>query len=394
MAVDTLYLVKLGEIILKLGNRKEFEDRLKADLKRRLGGALKRLELSHGRIALEVELERAAFVEAALARTPGINGFARAIRTEKQPEAVLAAALDIARAEVAQGKRAFKAESRRADKSFPLDSYGLSSEIGHLVLENCPGTRVDLHAPQFTIHAEIRDKAYVYASPIQGIRGLPTGSQGRGLLLLSGGIDSPVAGYLMARRGLALDAVYFHAYPYTSAEAQEKVIALARVLAGYTGGLSLYTIPFTATQMRIKQKAREESTTLMMRAAMMELAERLAFKIGANSLVTGESLGQVASQTAENLRFTNSRVKLPVFRPLVGLDKEETIELARKIGSYNISVLPYEDCCVLFSPKHPILRADMTRESGAYEELELGPLLDEALKGAERKAIPFSVPGF
>ena len=186
--------------------------------------------------------------------------------------------------------------------------------------------------------------------------------------------------------------VYLHAYPYTSKEAEDKVVALPKVVAGYTGGLTLWTVPFTETQMRIKQRAREDLTTLMMRAAMMELSEKLAFRVGANSLVTGESLGQVASQTAENLRFTNSRVSLPVFRPLVGMDKEDTIELARKIGSFEISILPYEDCCVLFSPKHPLLRAEVERESKAYEELELGPLLEQALKEATKLAVPFGVP--
>lgn len=390
--MEILYLVKIGEILLKLGNRKEFEARLKADLKRRLEGAVRRIEYFPGRIFVEAEPGKEAFVEAVLARTPGINGFARARRVEKKPEAVFAAAVEAAREAAGSGKTRFKAESRRSDKSFPLDSYELSRDIGARVLEALPGTKVDLHAPEFTVFTEIRERAYVYADPEKGVRGLPSGSQGRGLLLLSGGIDSPVAGYLMARRGLGLDAVYFHAYPYTSKEAEDKVVALAKVIAGYTGGLTLWTVPFTETQMRIKQRAREDLTTLMMRAAMMELSERLAFRIGANSLVTGESLGQVASQTAENLRFTNSRVSLPVFRPLVGMDKEDTIELARKIGSFEISILPYEDCCVLFSPKHPLLRAEVERESKAYEELELGPLLEQALKDATKLAVPFGVP--
>ncbi|MBL8968476.1 MAG: tRNA 4-thiouridine(8) synthase ThiI, partial [Spirochaetaceae bacterium] len=191
---------------------------------------------------------------------------------------------------------------------------------------------------------------------------------------------------------LDFDAVYFHAYPYTSKEAEEKVVSLARVLAGYTGGITLWTVPFTDVQMRIKQRAREDLTTLFMRAAMMELSEKLARRIEANSLVTGESLGQVASQTAENLRFTNSRVSLPVFRPLIGMDKEETIEAARRIGSFDISILPYEDCCVLFSPKHPMLKADMERETVGYEALELGSFLDAALAAAEKRHIPFGVP--
>ncbi|MBL8966256.1 MAG: tRNA 4-thiouridine(8) synthase ThiI, partial [Spirochaetaceae bacterium] len=200
--MEALYLVKIGEIILKLGNRKEFEDRLKNDLKRRLEGVAGRIDYNHGRIFIEVDAEKAAFVEAVLARTPGINGFARARRVSKDPATVLATALEVAKEEAARGKLRFKAESRRSDKSFPLDSYALSAEIGHRVLEGIPGTRVDLHRPEFTVYAEIRERAYVYSSPTLGPRGLPVGSQGLGLLLLSGGIDSPVAGYLMAKRGL------------------------------------------------------------------------------------------------------------------------------------------------------------------------------------------------
>ena len=389
--MEAVYLVKIGEILLKLGNRKEFEARLKADLKHRLEGRAARIEYFTGRIYVEARPGAEAEVEAVLARTPGINGFARAYRVRKTPEAVFEASLAIAAEAAAQGKKRFKAESRRSDKSFPLTSYELSRDIGAAVLEAQPSLAVDLHTPEFTINAEIRERAYVYGNTQPGIRGLPAGSQGRGLLLLSGGIDSPVAGSLMATRGLGLDAVYFHAYPYTSQEAQDKVVALGRIVASFTGGMSLWTVSFTEVQMRIKQRAREDLTTLMMRAAMMEIATSLAARIGANSLVTGESLGQVASQTAENLRFTGSFTSLPVFRPLIGMDKEETVNLARKIGTFDISILPYEDCCVLFSPKHPLLRAELERERAAYSALELAPLLEEALCSAERLVLPYSV---
>jgi thiamine biosynthesis protein ThiI len=389
--MDSVYLVKIGEILLKLGNRKEFEDKLKHDLARRLEGRAGRIEYFPGRIFIEAREGAEAEVEAVLSKTPGINGFARAWRVRKTPEAVFEAGLAIAAEAEAAGLRRFKAESRRSDKSFPLGSYELSRDIGAAVLAAHPGLEVDVHNPEFTISAEIRERAYIYGNAMKGLRGLPAGSQGRGLLLLSGGIDSPVAGYLMASRGLRLDAIYFHAYPYTSDEAKQKVIALARVVAGITGGLSLWVVPFTEAQMRIKQRAREDLTTLMMRAAMMEISTRLAERIGANSLVTGESLGQVASQTAENLRFTGSYTNLPVFRPLIGIDKEETIGLARKLGSYETSILPYEDCCVLFSPKHPLLRAELERERAAYAALELESLNEAALRAAEQIPIPFSV---
>lgn len=391
--MDVVYLVKIGEILLKLGNRKEFEARLKADLKHRLEGRSRKVEYFPGRFFIEPVEGREAEVEAVLARTPGVNGFARAFRVKKTPEAVFEASLALAAQAAAEGKKRFKAESRRSDKSFPLTSYELSRDIGAAVTDARPDFKVDLHTPELIINAEIRERAYVYGNSMKGLRGLPSGSQGRGLLLLSGGIDSPVAGYQMASRGLGLDAVYFHAYPYTSKEAQDKVIELAKVISAFTGGLNLWTVSFTEVQKRIKQKSREDLTTLMMRAAMMEISTSLAARIGANSLVTGESLGQVASQTAENLRFTGSFSDLPVFRPLIGFDKEETVNIAKRIGSFDISILPYEDCCVLFSPKHPLLRAELERERSAYAAIDLGPLLEEALKTAEKTVIPFTIPG-
>jgi tRNA uracil 4-sulfurtransferase len=387
--MDAFYLIKIGEILLKLGNRREFEDRLRSNLHKRFSAALipHKLEMYPGRYFVTVPEERADDAELLLSRTPGVNGYARAIKTEKSVEAVLAAAVEVARGRVAQGKRRFKAESRRSDKSFPLGSFELSAQIGSVVLEALPETKVDLHTPEFTINAEIRERAYVFADPEPGTRGLPVGSGGKGLLLLSGGIDSPVAGYMMARRGLALEACYFHAYPYTSQEAQDKVISLARVLATYADGLVLWTVPFTEAQLKIKKDAREDLTTLMMRAGMMRVAQILAGRIGANCIVTGESLGQVASQTAENIRLTQSLTDYPVLRPLVGMDKEDTIRLAKRIGTFDISILPYEDCCVLFSPKHPMLKAKLERERAAYEELGLEGLLVEALAKAERLEI-------
>jgi thiamine biosynthesis protein ThiI len=384
--MDAFYLIKIGEILLKLGNRREFEDRLRSQLHERLGsaGIPHKLEMYPGRYFATVPEEKAEEAERILARTPGVNGYARAVKAPKTLEAVLEAAVAVARGRIARGQRRFKAESRRSDKSFPLGSFELSARIGDAVLAACPEAKVDLHHPEFTINAEIRERAYVFADPEPGLRGLPVGSGGKGLLLLSGGIDSPVAGYMMARRGLALEALYFHAYPYTSREAQSKVESLARLLSAYAGGLALWVLPFTETQLKIKKSARQDLTTLMMRAAMMRCAQLLAERIGANSIITGESLGQVASQTAENLRFAQSLTDYPVLRPLVGMDKEDTIRIAKDIGSFDISILPYEDCCVLFSPKHPMLKAKLERERSAYDELGLESLLVEALDKAER----------
>jgi thiamine biosynthesis protein ThiI len=387
--MDALYLIKIGEILLKLGNRKEFEDRLRSELHKRFSaaGIPHKLEMFPGRYFVTVPEEKSADAERLLSRTPGVNGYARALKVEKSVEAVLAAAVQVAHGRAAQGLRRFKAESRRSDKSFPLGSFELSARIGEAVLASLPETRVDLHKPEFTINAEIRERAYVFADPEPGMRGLPVGSGGKGLLLLSGGIDSPVAGYMMARRGLALEACYFHAYPYTSQEAQDKVVSLAKVLASYSGRLALWTVPFTEAQLKIKKDARQDLTTLMMRAGMMRVAHVLAGRVGANCIVTGESLGQVASQTAENLRLTQSPTDYPVLRPLVGMDKEDTIKLAKQIGTFDISILPYEDCCVLFSPKHPMLKADFERGRADYAELGLEPLLADALDHAERLQI-------
>ncbi len=387
--MEAFYLIKIGEILLKLGNRKEFEDRLLAQLNRRLSFMPHKVERYPGRYFVTVPEERAADAEFVLSRTPGVNGYARARKVEKSVEAVAAAALEVARGRLASGRRSFKVESRRSDKSFPLGSFELSAELGARILDAFPESRVDLHHPEFLVNVEVRERAYVFSDPEPGLRGLPVGSGGKGLLLLSGGIDSPVAGYQMARRGLDLEALYFHAYPYTSQEAKDKVVALGRILSGYVGGLRLWIVPFTEAQLAIKKLAREDLATVMMRAAMMSVAQGLACRIGANCIVTGESLGQVASQTAENMRFTGSFTDFPVLRPLVGMDKEETIATARRIGTYETSILPYEDCCVLFSPKHPILRAELARERAAYEGLCLGPLLDEALSKAERLDIPY-----
>ncbi|MBN1241218.1 MAG: tRNA 4-thiouridine(8) synthase ThiI [Spirochaetales bacterium] len=385
--MDTLFLVKIGELVLKGGNRKDFERRLRDELKHRLHGHSARIQTGVGRWFVECASESEEAVAAVLASIPGIYGFARAIRTGKTFEELAIAARDAARARVALGARSFKVEARRSDKSFPLDSYGIARELGARLLADFDGLSVDVHEPDFTVRVEIRDKAYVYAGEEPGQKGLPVGSSGKGLLLLSGGIDSPVSGYLMALRGLSIEAVYFHAYPYTSREAWEKVRDLAKILARYVGRITLHTVPFTEPQLAIKKNAPENCATLFMRAGMFTIADRIASSIGANCLITGESLGQVASQTAENLRFTESFAKLPVLRPLIGTDKEDTIALARRIGSYETSILPYEDCCVIFSPAHPLLRADLARETEAYEKTGLGSLLDEAFRNTERLVI-------
>lgn len=386
--MNATYLIKPGEMELKGGNLREFESRLRRDIERRMHGYVK-VDIHPGRFFLHVPEERAAEAEEVLSRVPGLVGFARALTCTKTLEDITQAAIQVARECRATGKERFKIEARRSDKSFPLDSYGIARELGARVLEAVPGLTVDVHHPEFTVSAEVRERAYVYGAVRPGVKGLPIGSSGKGLLLLSGGIDSPVAGYLMAKRGLALEAVYFNAYPYTSREAWEKVRELSRVVGRYLGGTVLHTVSFTDVQTEIKRGSPTECTTLFLRAAMVRAAHLLAAQIGANGLVTGESLGQVASQTAENIRFSQSFTDLPVFRPLIGVDKEDTIRMARQIGSYEISILPYEDCCVLFSPEHPILKSRLDKDRERYERLGLDPLIQTAVQTRKVLALPY-----
>lgn len=384
--MESLFLIKPGEILLKKENQKEFTRRLVQQLHKRLGATGCTVEESPGRFFLFIDDRYAQRAEFVLRHCPGLNGFSRAAMCPKTVDAILGSATDVTAKALASSTaiKRFKVETRRSDKSFPLGSYAMSAKAGEVLLERFPGLTVDVHEPDLVITIEIRERAYVYGHTEPGPRGLPSGTSGKSLLLLSGGIDSPVAGYMMARRGSPLECVYFHAYPYTSAEAQRKVEHLALRITAWCGSLRLWVIPFTDVQIRIKKFAREDSTTIMLRSAMMEAADKLARKIGADMIVTGESLGQVASQTAENMAITEAPCSLPVFRPLIGIDKEETVAMAKRIGTYAISILPYEDCCVLFSPKHPLLKPSYREQVGAYAGLGLGPLVEESLSKAEK----------
>jgi thiamine biosynthesis protein ThiI len=376
------YLLKPGELTLKGGNRELFEKILKRNLSAMLRPSGARVINARGRYYVRCGQDGEAAVENALKHLFGISGWAKTRISEKQTEAVIEACVEEARLLFEKGIRSFKIEARRTDKSFPLDSYGIRCQAGDAVLKAVPGLKVDVHKPEGFIEVEIREKAYIYGNACRGLRGLPVGSSGRGLLLLSGGIDSPVAGYMMLSRGMKLDAVYFHAYPYTSEEARQKTLSLAKILACYGMGLKFFTVNFTPIQGRIKEKSPEAWRTVLLRIAMMECAERLAYREGAKCLVTGESLSQVASQTVENISCTQSRLGLPVLRPLIGTDKEDITRLSERIGAYKISILPYEDCCVLFSPEHPILRGNPAEAENLYEALECDSLITGALKTA------------
>ena len=378
-----IWLIKPGELTLKGGNRQTFENILKRNLLRMLAGIPARLETRSGRFYLYADENNCEKIERVLDSLIGIAGWARTRTSAKIVEDVMRACVEEARESRERGTASFKIKARRTDKSFPLDSYALCVEGGNAVLQALAGLRVDIHNPGCVINIEIREKAYIYSDSRKGLGGLPVGSGGRGLLLLSGGIDSPVAGFRMACRGMGIDVVHFHSYPYTSAEARQKVIDLAGILSSYCMGIRLHIIGFTEVQQRIKARAPESWSTVLLRMAMMECAEKIALTSGAKCLITGDSLSQVASQTIENLSCSESRINMPVLRPLIGEDKLGIIALAEKIGTYATSILPYEDCCVLFSPPHPVLRGKPEEAGTLYEMLELDDLLAAALESCE-----------
>lgn len=384
MAENITYLAKLGELTLKGSNLKEFENRLTANVKLYLESVKATVRLRAGRLYIEGPEESCAAIEFTLQHLIGITGWARTTVCEKDIMAIRKAVYQEAVAAKEGGAKSFKIESRRADKNFPMNSYQISCEAATDVFDQRL-LEVQLQNPDVIIRVEVREKVFVYCDRNKGCRGLPVGTGGHGLLLLSGGLDSPVAGYRMMRRGMKVDCVYFHAYPYTSAEAQQKVEDLAKIIARYGVDTHINIIPFTEVQMRIRQRAPENFSTLLLRMCMMRAATLLADRIKAHCLITGESLGQVASQTVQNMAVTASASPYPLLRPLVGLDKEEIVETAKAIGTYETSILPYEDCCVLFSPKHPVLRASVEEAQRLYQELDAEELIQAAFDKREHK---------
>jgi thiamine biosynthesis protein ThiI len=370
-----LYLLKPGELMLKGGNRESFFRVLVGNLAAMLRGTGASITRTEGRLYVACPVGAEAACEDVFSRLAGITGWAKARVCEKSEEAVTAAAVDEALGCYEAGARSFKVEARRTDKSFPLNSYEICRAAGSRIESAIPGFRVDVHTPEVTVNIEIRERAYVYGGGRRGLRGLPVGVSGRGMLLLSGGIDSPVAGWLMALRGMRIFAVYFHAYPYTPDEARQKVERLAEILGGYAMGAGLTTVSFTEVEQRIRDGAPPEWATVLLRMAMMDCASTLALRKRCKCLITGESLGQVASQTIENMACAESRARLPVLRPLAGLDKESIIKLAVKIGTYETSILPYPDCCAIFSPPHPIIRAKLDEAAALYDSLDLAAII-------------------
>jgi thiamine biosynthesis protein ThiI len=394
---QSLILVRLGEVTLKGLNRGKFISRLIGNMKRRLVDLGQfDIQQSHSRIWVrsmgETDLNDPELMAEAvdrLSRVFGLVSVSPAICLDSDLDLVKQFLLDYAEPLVAQPDRqTFKIEIRRVDKTFPLNSYELSCELGDLLLNQWPERlTVRMQAPDLTFFVEIRDRIYLYHDIIEGARGLPVGMSGRGMLLLSGGIDSPVAGYMMASRGMIIDAIYFHTFPYTGPQALAKVEKLASLLGRYAGRINLYVVDFTEIQLELNEFCPQEMLTVVMRRVMTRIASQLASQTGAKALITGESLGQVASQTLEALAATDLVADKPVFRPLIGMDKNDTIAIARRIGSFETSILPYDDCCTVFVSKHPKTHPSLKDAQEAERDLDMDQIVEKGLENISRKEI-------
>ncbi len=385
--MNEMILLKLGEMVLKGLNRRSFEDKLQANIYRRLNN-LGQFRVYTRQSTTYVEpMTDACDMDGAwetLTKVFGVVGLSRARACEKDKDAILAAAREYLDDKLSAA-RTFKVETKRADKTFPMTSIQLSQYVGGELDELYPDLKVDVHNPELTVHIEIRDyAAFVHADPEPGAGGLPVGINGRAVSLLSGGIDSPVASWMIAKRGVALEMVHFFSYPYTSNEAKEKVIELARLLTPWCGRLTVHVVPFTTIQEELRRSVPQELFTLVMRRFMMRISERVAQRCGAKALVTGECLGQVASQTMEAMAVTGGVASLPILRPVVGMDKEDIVKIARKIGTFETSILPYEDCCTVFTPRHPRLRPTLEELEMAEQGLDIAGMVQAAVDGIER----------
>ncbi len=377
-----IILCKYGEIVLKGANKKYFEDMLCREMKKR-ARAYGNFDIYRAQSTIYIEAlddtsDFDGMFEAAR-RVFGIVTVSRAAVCEKNIDAIAETARKYI-PDFLRGARTFKVESKRSDKSFPLDSMELSREIGGVILETVRGIKVDVHHPDITVKVEVREfGAYVSAGVFKGAGGMPVGSNGHGMLLLSGGIDSPVAGYMLAKRGVKLEAIHFESFPYTSERAKEKVLELAKLVAVYAGDINVHIVSLTHIQEELVKACNEDYFTLLLRRYMMTIAERVAKQRGCGALITGESVGQVASQTMQALTVTDSAVNMPVFRPCIGLDKEEIVCIARQINTFDTSILPYEDCCTVFTPKHPKTRPELEKVLAEEQKLDFEALVQEAI---------------
>ena len=377
--MDNLLLIRYGEIYLKGLNRPYFLRALLARVKeavRPLGG---QVWLKDARLFVQGVSDMDACIQR-VTKVFGVHSVCPAVRLPKADfEQVCAQAAEMMRGMTGT----FKVDARRSDKRYPLDSPEINAKMGGYILRNVPGLKVDVHHPDHVMNVEIRDEAYLYVKVIEAAGGMPVGTGGKAALLLSGGIDSPVAGYMIAKRGVELCAVHFYSYPYTSERAKEKVLDLARIISQSCCGIKVFVVPLTDIQLKIHEKCADDYTTLIMRRFMMRIAEKIAQREGAEALITGESVGQVASQTMTALHMTNMVVSMPVFRPLIGFDKIEIIRYAEKIGTYETSCLPYEDCCTVFTPRHPATHPKLDKILESEARLDGDALIEEAIRNTE-----------
>ena len=385
--MNDLILLKEGEVVLKGLNRRYFEQKLLENIRRRLRPCGEfTVTLQQSVVCVEPKNGDADMDAAfeAMRHVFGILRLTRAAACEKTPEAMLEKAKEYLHDELSTA-RTFKVESKRSDKGFPMTSIQLSQYVGGELNEAFPNLKADMHTPELTVWLEVRERAaYVHGRPVSGAGGMPVGSNGSAVTLLSGGIDSPVSTYMMAKRGLRLIPVHFFSFPYTSELAKQKVVDLARILTPWCGRMTLEVVPFTEIQMQIREKCPEELFTLIMRRFMMRIAEKIARWNGCGALVTGESLGQVASQPMEAMGVTEACIGLPILKPLVGMDKEEIITVSRRIGCFETSILPYEDCCTVFTPRHPRTRPKLAEIEEAERALDVDALVQAAFDGCEK----------
>ncbi len=377
--MQDLLLVRYGEIFLKGLNRPYFIRSLVRKIRYAVRGTGAEVNVHDGRIFVRGFSDLDLCIDR-VTKVFGVHSVSPAVEMPKENfDAVCSQAIEM----VKDLKGTFKVNARRSDKQYPLNSPAINEEAGHRILNANPNLKVDVHNPDYLVNIEIRDMAYLYVKEIPAYGGMPVGTNGNATLLLSGGIDSPVAGWMIAKRGVQINAVHFHSYPYTSDRAKEKVLDLARKLSFSCCGIKVHVVPFTEIQMQIHEKCPEEYTTLIMRRYMMRIAERIARETESEALITGESIGQVASQTMSALGTTDAVVQMPVFRPLIGFDKSEIIGIARKIGTLEISEQPFEDCCTVFTPRHPATHPKMEKILEGECRLEEEALIQRALEGTE-----------
>ncbi len=381
-----LILLKYGEIALKGLNKPLFEGKLLNNIKSRLE-KIGKFSVRKAQSTVYVEpLEEGLDMEAAvesLTQVFGIVNICPVRKCAKDMESIAKTAVECIN-DMRTTEKTFKVEAKREDKKFPLNSPQICMELGGMILSKIHDLSVDVHKPDITVNVEVRQEAFVYTRKIRGAGGMPVGTNGKATILLSGGIDSPVAGFMIAKRGVELEAVHFHSHPYTSDRAKEKVIDLAKQMSKYCGKIRLHVVPFTKIQLDIIEKCPENYLTVIMRRLMMRIAEKISNREGSAALITGESIGQVASQTMESLVCTDNAVNVPVFRPCIGMDKEEIVTISKKIGTYETSILPYEDCCTIFVPKHPKTKPQLAEIIEAEKALgDIEAALDEAIAEEE-----------